>query len=189
MKNTEGHKLIFTVVLLLLSGCFKRSSEPVPAGATNMKTEHLPLATSVTSSPDTPQSHAFPNADYRTKLTLVDKAPVRVAPGSNVNLRVIVKNEGHSTFPNKPDPLGRYAVSLSYRTFNLERPPVRVTEGIRFLLPGPLQPGEAVTIPMTLVFPTKPGKYVVRIDLVHEVICWFEDKKNPAIVLPVEVGK
>jgi len=45
----------------------------------------------------------------------------------------------------------------------------------RLRLPGDVVPGEAVTLEGVVPLPQADGAYALKIDLVSEGICWFED--------------
>jgi hypothetical protein len=44
------------------------------------------------------------------------------------------------------------------------------------MLPHAVPPGQTVDFDIQLVAPSKPGKYSVKIDLVDQHICWFEER-------------
>ena len=57
----------------------------------------------------------------------------------------------------------------------------------RAWLPGPLQPGSAATIPITITAPERPGRYALKFDLVCEGVDWFEACGSPTTIKPLIV--
>ena len=54
-------------------------------------------------------------------------------------------------------------------------------------LPRAMAPGEETSIIIERKAPSKPGSYAMKIDLVDQHICWFEDRGSRPLVLPLEV--
>jgi hypothetical protein len=50
-----------------------------------------------------------------------------------------------------------------------------------------LQQDDRETISLNLIAPAIPGDYIVRIDLVNEGICWFEDEGSRTIDVRLHV--
>jgi hypothetical protein len=57
----------------------------------------------------------------------------------------------------------------------------------RAWLPETLAPGASVDVPIEIVAPTKPGKYMLKFDLVSEGIDWFENNGSPTTLKPFVV--
>lgn len=58
---------------------------------------------------------------------------------------------------------------------------------LRISLPGPVAPGEAVELQTALQLDV-PGRHVLKIDLVSEHVCWFEQLGSEPVRLDVDVG-
>ena len=50
-----------------------------------------------------------------------------------------------------------------------------------------MAPGEATLAVIERVAPAKPGSYAMKIDLVDEHICWFEERGSQPLVLPLQI--
>jgi hypothetical protein len=57
----------------------------------------------------------------------------------------------------------------------------------RVALPRDLQTGEKAVLTLSLRAPATPGSYVVRLDLVNEGICWFNERGSTVADLPLLV--
>ena len=54
-------------------------------------------------------------------------------------------------------------------------------------LPHAVLPGDSVGIPLYVPAPSVPGRYVMELDLVQELVGWFSDEGVRPLVLGVEV--
>ena len=57
----------------------------------------------------------------------------------------------------------------------------------RAWLPAHLPAGETMDIPITVKAPDRPGRYVLKFDLVSEGIDWFEKSGSPTTTRPLVV--
>ena len=55
-------------------------------------------------------------------------------------------------------------------------------------LPRAVAPGESVALTVKCHAPQVAGAYTLKIDLVDQHICWFEDKGSTPLILHFEVG-
>jgi hypothetical protein len=55
------------------------------------------------------------------------------------------------------------------------------------MLPRAVAPGQVVSLNIQCTAPEKPGSYTVKIDLVDQHVCWFEDRGSQPLVLSLEV--
>jgi SAM-dependent methyltransferase len=55
-------------------------------------------------------------------------------------------------------------------------------------LPRAIAPGEETVIIVEHAAPANPGRYSMKIDLVDQHICWFEERGSIPLVLPLEVN-
>jgi hypothetical protein len=60
--------------------------------------------------------------------------------------------------------------------------------GVRSDLPWPLRPGERITLPILVATPQEPGHYLLQLDLVRELVTWFEDQGAGRLLIPVDVS-
>jgi hypothetical protein len=54
-------------------------------------------------------------------------------------------------------------------------------------LPGDVPEGASTAVTVELVAPDRPGRYVVRLDLVNEGVGWFGDGGSPVVDVGLEV--
>lgn len=54
-------------------------------------------------------------------------------------------------------------------------------------LPRAMAPGEKTLAVVERAAPVTPGSYSIKIDLVDQHICWFEERGSQPLVLPFEV--
>ena len=54
----------------------------------------------------------------------------------------------------------------------------RTLNSTRIMLPADVPPGDAVTLESIVELPDASGAYAIKIDLVNEGICWFEEHGN-----------
>jgi hypothetical protein len=54
-------------------------------------------------------------------------------------------------------------------------------------LPRPLAPGERVSLRFELNAPRAPGIYTLKLDLVAQHVCWFEERGSAPLVVTFRV--
>lgn len=119
------------------------------------------------------------------EITLSDQPPRRVVPGARVTVPVTIRNAGDTLW-------------LSGQTVRsgVVMPGVKVVDknGATFvelhghpLLPRAVAPGQSVSLSIQFAAPATPGEYHVKIDLVDQHICWFEEKGSQPLLLSFEV--
>jgi len=105
--------------------------------------------------------HAFSVVEWRP--------PRRLAPGSEVTRRVLLRNDGTVTWRAG----GRFTVSYHWFSRTGE---VVVWDGLRSRIPGAIEPGASVEVMTVVRAPDKPGRYQLQLDLVHEGVTWFSQR-------------
>jgi hypothetical protein len=55
------------------------------------------------------------------------------------------------------------------------------------MLPRPLAPGQSLAIDIPCPVPSDRGKYTIKIDLVDQHVCWFEERGSQPLVFSLEV--
>lgn len=83
--------------------------------------------------------------------------------------------------------VAEHPVHVSYHWLGRRRR-IEVFDGERSRLPRPLAPGEEGRVMVRLVAPSRPGWYVLAIDLVHEGVTWFSDAGSPWLEIPFRVA-
>ena len=122
--------------------------------------------------------------DYAAGLSLYEgigaSTPLRLAPGEVRPVYIEVENRGGATWRWGLDqqPL----VRLSHHWLTHDGVVTRY-EGLRSPLPCTLPPGGSVIMPMWVEAPDEPGEHVLEVDLVHELVRWFERPLRVAVVV------
>ena len=110
---------------------------------------------------------------------------LRGAPREEVGLEVRLRNAGDTVWLHEELPVGGY-VRLGGHLVNERREPVD-WDFFRAWLPGPVAPGETVTVQARVRLPDAPGRHLLRLDLVDEGIAWFEQSGSPVTELALIV--
>ena len=116
---------------------------------------------------------------YRVAWLSVD-APSQGAVGETVRFPVRVRNVGSLTWP--PD--GPNPVHLTYKWLDANGTVV-VEDGLRTQLGREVPPQDEIALDAQVQFPTEPGQYNLRMDMVHEFVVWFHWKGS--LVYEVDV--
>jgi hypothetical protein len=107
----------------------------------------------------------FAEEDYRARIEL-GRPPAPIA-GEVRELDVRVTNRGTRVWPGGAQALPE--IRLSYRWEGVEH----LDEQLRTALPRDVGPGESVLVPLAFRAPSRPGRHVLVVDLVHERHRWF----------------
>jgi hypothetical protein len=131
-----------------------------------------------------------PPSFYRVKWGRVE-LPAVLPAGGRTRLLVSFENAGTETWPDPQmaDPVAhsaRGAVRLGYRWLDAQGQVVSDYQS-RSDLPRPLHPGESITLPVEASIPAAPGRYRLQIDLVQELVAWFEARGAARFEVPVTV--
>jgi SAM-dependent methyltransferase len=110
---------------------------------------------------------------------------LRLAPGEQRVLRVVVANAGDVTWPAG---LARHQLALGNRWRT--RGTLAVPDDGRVGLPADVAPGALVELELVVTAPESAGEYELELDLVQEGVAWFSERGSRAAILParVEVG-
>jgi SAM-dependent methyltransferase len=57
------------------------------------------------------------------------------------------------------------------------------------LLPRAVAPGGSLTLDLLIHAPAQPGAYTVKVDLVNQKVCWFEEKGSEPLVFAIKVSE
>ena len=119
------------------------------------------------------------DAAYSARLT----PPVEqlsVQPGETIKLGVEVTNTSDAAWPEESS----LRVGNHWRS---RRGRLLVNDDGREPLLRPLAPGETVGVTLIAIAPTRPGRYVLELDVVQERVTWFADRGSPVTRVPVRV--
>jgi Radical SAM superfamily/Iron-sulfur cluster-binding domain len=121
----------------------------------------------------------------RSWLEELMKRPLRAKAGEPVALTTRVTNLSTRPFPAQAT-YGRRLVRLGAQLC-AENGAVMNRDYERAWLPASLPPGQTTTIPFRIKAPERPGRYMLKFDLVSEGIDWFEACGSPTTLTPLEV--
>jgi radical SAM family protein len=113
----------------------------------------------------------------RSWLEQLIKRPLRASAGEAVEVTTRVTNLSTRAFPAQAT-YGRRLVRLGAQLCTEDGTLVN-RDYERAWLPASLPPGETATVPLTITAPARPGRYVLKFDLVSEGVDWFEKCGSP----------
>jgi 2-polyprenyl-3-methyl-5-hydroxy-6-metoxy-1,4-benzoquinol methylase len=109
----------------------------------------------------------------RARIALMSSPPERLAGGQMLEFELEVANEGNT-----------FWIAGRQTRFGVVMPGVKIFDAHGGLirefhgeppLPHSVAPGETVRLKIRTPAPKELGKYVLKVDLVNQHICWFED--------------
>jgi SAM-dependent methyltransferase len=115
---------------------------------------------------------------------VVSDAPGQAPCGATLTIHARVRNTGDTLWLHKPSELGGY-VAVGAKLVDREGLALIYDYG-RAILPSDVAPGEEVSVGITVVAPTVPGRYQVKLDMVDELVVWFEHRGSRPVLLPFE---
>jgi glycosyltransferase involved in cell wall biosynthesis/SAM-dependent methyltransferase len=146
---------------------------------TCMKVTEGAVATSV---PDSREPQVL-----RAEFTLNGSLPRRVEAGDAIELAITVKNLGDTLWLNGQTV--RAGVVMPGVKITDARGEVIAELHGHPMLPHAVPPGQSVEFEVQLIAPAEPGTYTVKIDLVDQHVCWFEERGSQPLVFSFEVEK
>jgi hypothetical protein len=132
--------------------------------------------------------NAIPGATPRARIDVggtswldrIGNAALKAAPGQPLEIQTRVTNLSSRPFPAHAS-YGRRLVRLGAQLCAVDGTLID-RDYERAWLPGHLQPGATMEIPVTLKAPETPGRYKLKFDLVSEGIDWFEQSGSQTTV-------
>jgi SAM-dependent methyltransferase len=120
----------------------------------------------------------------RAELLLRTLPPPQVKPGERIQLKLAMVNLGDTIW-----------LTGQETRAGLVMPGVKITNDSRALvaenhgplLPRPVAPGQTLTVAISIIAPERAGVYSVKIDLVDQKVCWFEERGSQPIVFSMTV--
>jgi MoaA/NifB/PqqE/SkfB family radical SAM enzyme len=132
--------------------------------------------------------NAIPGTTPRARIdvrTLIPGMPLRAKAAQPVTVRTRVKNLSARPFRAQAS-YGRRLVRLGAQLMGPDGTMID-RDYARAWLPGDVQPGATVDVPIEVPAPGTPGRYALKFDLVSEGIDWFEKCGSPTTVKPLVV--
>ena len=121
----------------------------------------------------------------RARFTLLGEFSSVVVSGEVIQVPIEIENAGDTLWlVNRAASKG--IVRLGVKILNEKNEVVDEVHGSP-PLPRAIAPREKVTLKVTRPAPKTTGGYILKIDLVDQDICWFEQKGSDPFVLPFEV--
>ncbi len=105
-------------------------------------------------------------AAYQPQVTTL------AATGAQTGVPIVLVNGSNFTWPAG----GANPMRLSYHWWSLTTNRTVLWEGLRTLLPADLEPGGSTSLRANVLFPTTPGSYLLRWDIVEEGVQWFSGR-------------
>ena len=79
-------------------------------------------------------------------------------------------------------------VDLGVHWYNRDTREVVIYDADSGELPNNVNHGESATVNITITAPSKPGRYVLAYDLVHETVTWFSQQSVIPMEINIDVG-
>jgi len=130
-------------------------------------------------------SPPLPATAFRGRVAIASRAPPETYAGSRQFLRVEATNLGDAPWPA----YGRRSVHVGNHWTNAKDGDVVVQDDGRASFTEDLAPGDSEVITLEVRAPTKPGPYLLDIDLVQEEVAWFAERGLAAQRQPVRVKR
>ena len=102
----------------------------------------------------------------------ISPARTHLAAGTIAHLEVHVRNRGTEHWP--PAHQAEPPIRLAYRWLAADGETVLEPEGLRTPFEETVLPGDRTVVMLAAVVPDAPGPYVLEVDVVHELVRWFD---------------
>ncbi|HEX7313215.1 MAG TPA: methyltransferase domain-containing protein [Pyrinomonadaceae bacterium] len=172
-----------------VNGLFERDSleggrlrvEPPPVNYLLCKKVTREPGLSASSVPDT-RKPSVPSA----RISFPDGWPEQVTPGSKMTARLVVENTGDTLWLlGTAERAG--ACMLGVRLYDEAGALVSERHGTP-PLPRSLAPGESAALKFELKVPRAPGLYTLKLDMVAQHVCWFEERGSAPLAVQFRVS-
>ncbi len=122
----------------------------------------------------------------RARFTLRAEVPSVVTAGAIIQLPIEIENTGDTLWlVSRAAPKG--TVRLGVKVLDENNEVIDEVHGSP-PLPRAVAPGETVALTVNRSAPERTGRYTLKIDLVCQDICWFEQEGSEPLILAFEVG-
>jgi hypothetical protein len=122
----------------------------------------------------------LPAAAWRAEVA-VDDPPEQIGAGASAELTVHVRNASSVRWPAE----GELLVGAHWRTEDGTL--VKIGAG-RTALPGALEPGASVTLPLSVRAPNSGARRILEVDVFQERTAWFRDRGSTPFQATVELS-
>jgi hypothetical protein len=117
---------------------------------------------------------------YEAAVSISPARPT-LAAGTIAHLEVRIRNLGTEHWP--PSGQDGPLIRPTYRWLAADGVTVIESEGLRTPFTETVRPGEETIVMLAARVPPVPGRYVIEIDVVHELVRWFECPARMEIVV------
>ncbi|HSS20908.1 MAG TPA: methyltransferase domain-containing protein [Pyrinomonadaceae bacterium] len=121
----------------------------------------------------------------RAEFSFIDQPPREVVAGSTVTTRVAIRNAGDTLWLNGQR-LRAGVVMPGVRVIDEQGDVVKEVHGYP-MLPRAVAPGGSLAVDILCPVPSVPGQYSVKIDLVDQHVCWFEERGSQPLLFSLRV--
>ncbi len=121
----------------------------------------------------------------RAEFSLRDSLPRQVAPGAKFAVKLDIRNTGDTLWLSGQT-VRAGVVMPGVKILNESGETVVELHG-QPMLPRAVAPGQSIALDIQITAPQKTGTYTVKIDLVDQHICWFEERGSQPLVFGFEV--
>ncbi len=121
----------------------------------------------------------------RAEFSLLEPPARSVEVGAKLQLAIAIRNAGDTLWLNGQT-LRTGVVMPGVRVINKAGEIISEVHG-HPMLPRAVAPGQSLAIEIPCPVPPSPGTYTVKIDLVDQQVCWFEERGSQPLVLEFEV--
>ncbi|MGH9871899.1 MAG: methyltransferase domain-containing protein [Pyrinomonadaceae bacterium] len=119
------------------------------------------------------------------EFTLSGPPPPRVAAGSTFNFALTIRNAGDTLWLSGQT-VRAGVVTPAIRIITQTGEIVTELHG-QPMLPRSVAPGQILALNFKLAAPAEPGSYLVKVDLVDQHVCWFEERGSRPLVFSIKV--
>jgi SAM-dependent methyltransferase len=155
-----------------------------PGGLAVFQIPSRPSGENVIKPTDVPVGEPLPDEAFRAQM-VPDKTVQTAAAGSQITLTVRVRNISSVTWPGW-ERCGGYPLQLGIHWLDKDGR-VLVNDDARVPVRTDLAPGERVDLPLTFLSPAKAGEYILELDMVQELVSWFQGKGSSTCRMPVRI--
>src|SRR5215207_9427128 len=172
-----------------VNGLFGRDSleggrlrvEPPPVNYLLCKKVTAAVGRPAASVPDT-RNPSEPSA----RMSFPEGWPPSVAPGSKATARLLIENAGDTLWLTGPAERAGSCM-LGVRVYDEAGALVAERHGTP-PLPRALAPGESAAVKFELKAPHAPGLYTLKLDMVAQHVCWFEERGSAPLRVQFRVS-
>lgn len=119
------------------------------------------------------------------QFSCLEPTPHQVEPETNFIAKVLIRNAGDTLWLNGQS-LRTGVVMPGVRVIDDHGAIVKEVHGYP-MLPRAVAPGQSIAVDIPCPIPSLPGNYIVKIDLVDQHVCWFEERGSEPLLLSLRV--